>query len=299
MFGALAPGPVWAQVAPATERNPAAAGAVAVLPFENISGQPQDDWLGAGIAESVLADLETRNAAVIGPAVLLAEARREGTDLEVERNVIALSRRLGAAWLVTGSYQHTGELLRIIARVVDVRTGAATSTVKVDGRREDLFQLQDRIVAELAFARTNAVAVLPFENISGQPQDDWLGAGIAESVLADLETRNAAVPIGPAALLAEARREGTDLEVERNAIALSRRLGAAWLVTGGYQHFGDLLRIIGRVVDVRTGITTSTVKVDGRREDFFELQDRIVAELALRAPLAPPTGGVTGGQGSR
>ena len=207
VFGALAPGLVWAQVAPTIERNPAAAGAVAVLPFENISGQPQDDWLGAGIAESVLADLETRNAAVIGPAVLLAEARREGTDLEVERNVIALSRRLGAAWLVTGRYQHTGELLRIIARVVDVRTGAATSTVKVDGRREDLFELQDRIVAELAFARASVVAVLPFENISGQPQDDWLGAGIAESVLADLETRNAAV-IGPAVLLAEARREG-------------------------------------------------------------------------------------------
>ena len=152
VFGGPAPAPVWAQVAPAIERNPAAAGAsaVAVLPFENISGQPQDDWLGAGIVESVLADLETRNAAVIGPAALRAEARREGTDLDVERNAIALSRRLGAAWLVTGGYQHFGDLLRITARVVDVRTGAVTNTVKVDGRREDLFELQDRIVAELA-----------------------------------------------------------------------------------------------------------------------------------------------------
>ena len=142
VFGGPAPAPVWAQVAPAIERNPAAAGAsaVAVLPFENISGQPQDDWLGAGIVESVLADLETRNVAVIGPAALRAEARREGTDLEVERNAIALSRRLGAAWLVTGGYQHVGDLLRITARVVDVRTGAVTNTVKVDGRWEDLFR---------------------------------------------------------------------------------------------------------------------------------------------------------------
>ena len=77
------------------------------------------------------------------------------------------------------------------------------------------------------------------------------------------------------------------MAVERNAIALSRRLGAAWLVTGGYQHLGYLLRITGRVVDVRTGVVTSTVKVDGQRENLFELQDRIVAELALRAPLAP------------
>ena len=158
-------------------------------------------------------------------------------------------------------------------------------------------QVAPAIERNPAAAGASAVAVLPFENISGQPQDDWLGAGIAESVLADLETRNIAV-IGPAALLAEAQREGTDLAVERNAIALSRRLGAAWLVTGGYQHLGYLLRITGRVVDVRTGAVTSTVKVDGQRENLFELQDRIVAELALRAPLASLTGGVTGGQGA-
>jgi TolB-like protein len=152
LFSGLDPAPVWAQVAPAIERNLAAAGTstVAVLPFANISGQPQDDWIGAGIAESVLADLETRNIAVIGPTALLAEAQREGTDLAVERNAIALSQRLGAAWLVTGGYQHLGYLLRITGRVVDVRTGAVMSTVKVDGQREDLFELQDRIVAELA-----------------------------------------------------------------------------------------------------------------------------------------------------
>ena len=151
-LGALAAAPVSAQVAPVVEGAsvPAGASAVAVLPFENISGQPQDDWLGAGIADTVLADLATRDAVVIGPAAMLAEARRDGTDLDVERNAIALSRRLGAAWLVTGGYQLLGDQLRITARVVDVRTGVAASTVKVDGRREDLFTLQDRIVAELA-----------------------------------------------------------------------------------------------------------------------------------------------------
>ena len=149
VVGAPAADPVRAQVAPAIERPAASADAVAVLPFENISGQPQDDWLAAGIADTVLADFEAHNAAVIGPAALLAEARRDGTDLEVERNAIALSRRLGAAWLITGGYQLLGGQLRIIAQVVDVRTGVVTSTVKVDGRREDLFTLQDRIVGEL------------------------------------------------------------------------------------------------------------------------------------------------------
>ena len=144
---------------------------------------------------------------------------------------------------------------------------------------------------------SDVVAVLPFANISGRPQDDWRGAGIADTVRADLETRNSAPVIGPEVLLAEARREGTDLAVEQNVLTLSRRLGAAWLLTGAHQRLGDRFRITARVVNVRTGAVASAVKVDGQLEEFFRLQDRIVAELYLSAPLVPSTGVVGGGPG--
>jgi len=82
-------------------------------------------------------------------------------------------------------------------------------------------------------------------------------------------------------MLAEASRQGTPLFEgdERVALTIGRRLGVAWLVTGGYQRVGDQVRITARVVDVQTGAVVRTAKVDGAVSQIFELQDRIVTEV--------------------
>ena len=61
---------------------------------------------------------------------------------------------------------------------------------------------------------------------------------------------------------------------------MAGRRGVSWLVAGGFQSLGDQLRITARIVDVDTGTTRATVKVDGRMDEVFALQDRIVVELA-------------------
>ena len=57
---------------------------------------------------------------------------------------------MGVGWVVTGGYQRVGQRLRITARLVDVRLGLVTETLTADGTLDELFVLQDRIVAELA-----------------------------------------------------------------------------------------------------------------------------------------------------
>src|SRR5439155_5842165 len=57
---------------------------------------------------------------------------------------------LGATHMVTGSYQHRGNRLRITARIIDLASGDAVADAKVDGPLEDIFSLQDGIVAALA-----------------------------------------------------------------------------------------------------------------------------------------------------
>ena len=137
----------------------AVAVAVAVAPFENISAAPSDDWIGAGIAETLSADFERLDAvSVVGRARLAAEARALGDGTpssgagDAERVLREVSRRRGAAWLVTGGYQRLGEQMRITARLVDTGTGALAAGVKVDGAFGEIFALQDRIVEELAVA---------------------------------------------------------------------------------------------------------------------------------------------------
>ena len=65
-------------------------------------------------------------------------------------------------------------------------------------------------------------------------------------------------------------------------------LGANWLVAGGYQRVGDLIRITARLVDVASSSVVRTVKLDGTLSEIFELQDQIAAKLTVDvgAPLA-------------
>ena len=111
-------------------------GTVAVVPFVNISGQPSDDWIGSGIAETVPADLQRVGAlSVIGREVFLEEARKQGSDLSVsgddgERVAREFGQALGVGWLVSGGYQRLGDRLRVTARVIDVATGAVSASVK-------------------------------------------------------------------------------------------------------------------------------------------------------------------------
>ena len=136
---------------------------------------------------------------------------------------------------------------------------------------------------------TNAVAVIPFTNITREPSDDWIGSGIAETVTADLKNIKELSLIGRERVFDAMRvlgsSDGDSLD-ERIAIEVGRQLRATWLVTGGYQRLGDLIRITARFVEVGSGAVARTVKIDGAIGDIFALQDKIVFELSQGMQLS-------------
>ena len=133
-----------------TDETNVSSGSVAVVPFTNISRNEADDWIGDGIAETVIADLESRgNLTVFSQERVRAAAARRGDRALDEVAATALGRELGARWVVTGGYQRLGNQLRITARLVDTTTGLAARTVTADGTLDALFDLQDRIAGEL------------------------------------------------------------------------------------------------------------------------------------------------------
>ena len=130
---------------------------------------------------------------------------------------------------------------------------------------------------------TNAVAVIPFTNITREPADDWIGSGIAETVTADLKSIKGLLLIRRERVFDALRvlgSSGTDTLDERMSIEVGRQLRATWLVGCGYQRFGDLIRITARFVEVGSGAVMRTVKIDGETGDIFSLQDKIVFELS-------------------
>ena len=125
--------------------------AVVVVPFANLTGDPADAWIGAGVAESlatgfpvgvtVIASLTGEDDAGVGTPIGAVPSSFQATQV---------ARRLGGQYAVTGAYQRLGDQLRITGRMVDLVTGSVVRSVKVDGSVDELFSLQDRLVAQLS-----------------------------------------------------------------------------------------------------------------------------------------------------
>jgi serine/threonine protein kinase/Tfp pilus assembly protein PilF len=130
-------------------------------------------------------------------------------------------------------------------------------------------------------AIARSVAVMTFVNITREPADDWIGTGIAETVSSDLKNIHGLTIIGRARVYDALRNLSSSAHLDESlAIDIGRRLGATWVVVGGFQRLGELVRITANFVDVGTGAVKRTVKVDGRIGDIFTLQDKIVYELS-------------------
>ncbi|MDE0827607.1 MAG: DUF5916 domain-containing protein [Vicinamibacterales bacterium] len=136
-------------------------------------------------------------------------------------------------------------------------------------------------------SRDGTFAVLPFTNISRDAADDWLGDGIAETVAADLAASPSVAVVGRDRLDAAMVEGFASTNDAMAATELARRVGAQWVVTGGYQRVGDRLRITARLLDVGAGVVADSVTADGTMDEVFDLQDQIVEALLSGATSSP------------
>lgn len=126
---------------------------VAVLAFANITGDAGDEWIGQGIAESLTADFAKFGGLAVIPREQVFDLQRNLTATgraADERQARELGRRLGATFVVTGAYQRLRDRVRITAQAVEVPSGRSAATLKLDGTIDEIFEMQDRLVEELA-----------------------------------------------------------------------------------------------------------------------------------------------------
>jgi DNA-binding winged helix-turn-helix (wHTH) protein/tetratricopeptide (TPR) repeat protein len=134
------PGPAAAEPVVHAAREPKAP-AIAVMDFTNVTTDQEFAWLSSGIAETVTNDLRAAgNLRVIDRVRVVEAVRSVGPELG------ALKDELHIDLAVVGSFQRSGERLRIMARIVDASTSEAVAEAKADGALEQVFELQDRIV---------------------------------------------------------------------------------------------------------------------------------------------------------
>jgi TolB-like protein/DNA-binding winged helix-turn-helix (wHTH) protein len=117
---------------------------IAVLPFANLSNEPDTEYFSDGLSDIV----RVRLAQVMGLTVI---ARISSLQfLNSDRDVRDIARALGAAYILEGSVQKSGDSLRVAAQLIDARTGAQMNAMTFDRQLADVFRIQDEIAQHVS-----------------------------------------------------------------------------------------------------------------------------------------------------
>ncbi len=112
---------------------------IAVLPFDNLSGDPEQEYLADGISENIISALsKTSKMFVIARNSTFTY---KGQPVKVQQ----VSRDLGVRYVLEGSVQKAGDRLRVTAQLVDATTGNHIWSERYDRELKDVFALQDDI----------------------------------------------------------------------------------------------------------------------------------------------------------
>lgn len=127
---------------------------IAVLPFENISGFEEDDWLAKGFAEQLVTGLSQIRALTIIERSqidkILTEQDFQISDLADETQTVELGKLLSVDNLLVGSYQVAGDEIIVNARIVNVTTGEVDKNhiISLKDQTDNIFELYENIIAE-------------------------------------------------------------------------------------------------------------------------------------------------------
>jgi TolB-like protein len=138
---------------------------IAVLPFQNMSGDPEQEYFADGIVEEIITALSRfRQLFVIARN---SSFTYKGRAVDVKH----VGRELGVRYLLEGSVRKSANRLRITAQLVDGLTGAHLWADRLDGALEDIFDLQDQVTASVVGAIAPKLEQAEIERAKRKPTD--------------------------------------------------------------------------------------------------------------------------------
>jgi adenylate cyclase len=160
--GAAKPAPSPAQPVLALPDKPS----IAVLPFQNMSGDTEQEYFADGMVEEIITALShIRWLFVIARNSSFAY---KGQSLDVKR----VGRDLGVRYVLEGSVRKAGGRVRITAQLIDAQDGAHLWADRFDGLLEDIFELQDQVASSVAGVIEPTLRAAEIRRSAGRPTND-------------------------------------------------------------------------------------------------------------------------------
>ena len=124
---------------------------IAVLPFENMSHDPEQDYFANGVVEEIIAALSRIRS-------LFVIARNSTFAYKgVNKDVRQIARELGVRYVLEGSVRKSGQRVRVTAELIDGSDGSHIWADRYEGQIEDIFDLQDQLTEAIVGALEQSI----------------------------------------------------------------------------------------------------------------------------------------------
>ena len=122
----------------------------------------------------------------------------------------------------------------------------------------------------LALPDKPSIAVLPFENMSRDPEQEYFADGMVEDIITGLSRAKSLFVIARHSTFTY---KGKSVDIKQ----VGRELGVRYVLEGSVRKVGDRVRITGQLIDAATGAHLWAERFDSLLEDIFDLQDRVTS----------------------
>ena len=126
------------------ETRPVSKPSILVLPFDNMSGDPEQEFFADGLTEDITTELSRHHELFV--------ISRNSSFIYKNRavNVREVAEKLGAQYLVEGSVRKVGDRVRVTAQLIDTANDAHIWADRYDRKLDDIFAIQDEVTAAIA-----------------------------------------------------------------------------------------------------------------------------------------------------
>ena len=136
---------------------------VAILPFANMSNDPEQEFFSDGITEDIITELSRWR--LLSVQSRSASFRYRGVAADMKQ----IARELDVRYIVEGSVRRLGERIRITAQLIDADTGDHVWAERFDRELSEIFAVQDQVVRMIASTLAGRVQVAAVERASRKP----------------------------------------------------------------------------------------------------------------------------------
>jgi adenylate cyclase len=138
---------------------------LAVLPFQNMSGDPEQDYFADGVVEEI-------TTAIARMPWLFVIARNSSFTYKGKAvDVKQVARELGVRYVLEGSVRKAGNRVRITGQLIDTASGANIWANRFDGALDDIFELQDQVASSVAGAIEPKLRLAEIDRSSRKPTE--------------------------------------------------------------------------------------------------------------------------------